>query len=71
MKGTKYTAREKEKALKLWLNSGRDYYWIAKKTKCAIGATDIIIVRTPPCAAKTENAVGSRRYKSARNCWTN
>lgn len=36
MKGTKYTAREKEKALKLWLADGRDYYWVAKKTKCTV-----------------------------------
>ena len=36
MKGTKYTAREKEKALKLWLDEGRDYYWVAKKTKCTV-----------------------------------
>lgn len=36
MKGTKYTAREKEKALKMWLADNKDVYYVAKKTKCTI-----------------------------------
>lgn len=36
MKGIKYTAREKEKALKLWLCDGADVYKVAKKFKCTI-----------------------------------
>ncbi len=36
MKGIKYTAREKEKALKLWLVEGQDVLRVAKKFKCTI-----------------------------------
>ena len=36
MKGIKYTAREKEKALKQWLVDGVDVYKVAKKFKCTI-----------------------------------
>lgn len=34
MKGVKYTAREKLKALKMWIEDGRDVLWVAKKMKC-------------------------------------
>lgn len=34
MKGIKYTAREKEKALKMWLNDKADILRVAKKFKC-------------------------------------
>lgn len=36
MKGIKYTAREKKKALKQWLVDGVDVYKVAKKFKCTI-----------------------------------
>ncbi len=38
MKGIKYTAREKEKALKMWLVEKRDVLWVAKKFKCDISS---------------------------------
>ena len=34
MKGIKYTAREKEKALKMWLIDKADILRVAKKFKC-------------------------------------
>ncbi len=34
MKGVKYNAKEKLKALKLWRDEGKDILWVAKKTKC-------------------------------------
>ncbi len=36
MKGIKYSAKEKEKALKLWIVDGKDVLWVAKKFKCTI-----------------------------------
>jgi len=36
MKGIKYTAREKQKALKMWLNDNEDILRVAKKFKCTI-----------------------------------
>lgn len=36
MKGVKYTAHEKQKALKLWIVEGVDVYKVAKKFKCTI-----------------------------------
>lgn len=36
MKGVKYTAHEKYKALKMWLGDGKDVYYVAKKFKCTI-----------------------------------
>ena len=36
MKGIKYTAHEKEKAIKLWLADGVDVFKVAKKFKCTI-----------------------------------
>ena len=35
MKGIKFTAREKEKALELWGKCG-DYFYAAKKSKCTV-----------------------------------
>lgn len=34
MRGVKYSAREKLKALKLWRQDHRDILWVAKRTKC-------------------------------------
>lgn len=34
MRGTKYTAREKQKALKMWLEEKNDILYVAKKMKC-------------------------------------
>jgi len=36
MKGIKYTAREKLKALKMWLEEGRDVDWVAHRMKCTL-----------------------------------
>ena len=36
MKGIKYTAKEKENALKKWIVDGEDVFKVAKKTKCTI-----------------------------------
>ena len=36
MKGIKYTAHEKEKALKMWLVDKVDIFLVAKRTKCTI-----------------------------------
>lgn len=36
MKGVKYNAREKQKALKLWIDDGVDILKVAKKFKCTI-----------------------------------
>lgn len=36
MKGIKYNAREKKKALDMWLVEKKDVYYVAKKTKCTI-----------------------------------
>ena len=35
MKGIKFTAREKQKALELWGKCG-DYFYAAKKSKCTV-----------------------------------
>ena len=35
MKGIKYTAKEKQKALKMWLEEGEDILRVAKKFKCS------------------------------------
>ena len=34
MKGVKYTAREKERALKMWLEEGKHWMYVCKKFKC-------------------------------------
>ena len=34
MRGMRYSPKEKEKALKMWLVEGNDILWVAKKTKC-------------------------------------
>ena len=34
MRGMRYTSKEKEQALKLWLIEGHDILWVAKKVKC-------------------------------------
>jgi len=36
MRGKKYSAREKQKALNLWLVERRDIDWVAHKTKCNV-----------------------------------
>ena len=34
MRGMRYSPKEKERALRLWLVEGNDILWVAKKTKC-------------------------------------
>lgn len=34
MKGVKYTAKEKERALKMWLEEGKHWLYVCKKNKC-------------------------------------